>query len=253
MTRLTLSVLQERLRDAVRREQGLRQRIVVLTNEREMTEANVRTAQNRVLGHRGEIERLEGVVEERDARVAALEAEVDDLKAHPVVITRHDRERLPHTRYGWNWHMRIGDKDGGLSPHVHVNLFPDGHLGELFIELDDGERHMIGGGWADAAATFFSICLQRGSPVREVAEKLKGLRGGPGGAVWYRPDMPEELNYAQECARSRNYIPDPDVSRCTSLLDAIGKKLLVRFCGDKPFGPRAPEGEAATETATRGE
>ena len=188
-----------------------------------------------------DVDRLRVDLYAAQALVERLTAERDTYRAaaegRPLERPR-EREKLPDTRYGWNWHMRLGDRENGLSPHVHVNLYPDGRVGELWVELDDAERHMLTGGWADAAAMLFSVGVQWGAPVAELAQKLVGLRGGPGGAVWWRPDTPEVLTYAQEQARPRDYVPDPDVSRCLSLLDAIGKKLLVKFDGHEPFGPR---------------
>jgi hypothetical protein len=165
-------------------------------------------------------------------RIEQLEEQVVDLLAMP----RRGREKAPSIRGGCCWHLRIGDRATGVSPHIHVNCYNDdpvpstplqARVCEVWIELDDKDRHTLGGGLADAAATMLSMALQHGAPLCELAQKLVGLRGGCGGPVWTRA-TPE----------ATVYVPDREVSRCTSLLDCLGKKLLVRFCGDEPYGPR---------------
>jgi len=237
--------------------------------------AQVEAAQIREAGlrellaiERAEVRTLKGYVEKRDAAIrlyedgnAVLKQRVADLeRVYAEALSRPPfaRWKLPDERWGDNLHMRVGPKGpGGLSPHVHVNRYPldypeehmRGLVGELWIELDDSERHLVGGGFADAAATFVSVALQRGAPLEELAWKLVGLRGGIGGPVWQRADEPPAIGYEEELKLEKLYIPDPDVSRCTSVLDAIGKKLLVRYCSHDPFGPRVPtpDNDSSTE------
>lgn len=163
-----------------------------------------------------------------DAERTALIEQIAELQAHPLVVQR-PRESLPDVRASITVHPLIGPKNGGISPHITVGVYPTQpgqaapRVGELWIKLDDSDANELGGGMADAAATMLSIALQCGAPLELLASKLIGLRGGPGGPVW------KDYGAGLEA--------DREVSRCLSLLDYLGKWLLVRFCGHTPFVP----------------
>jgi len=205
----------------------------------ETARADLQSERHKVAAHGAEIQRLERLLRDAENRASAA--------AIPTVTVTHDREKAPGIRGGTCWHLRIGDKDNGISPHIHVNCYSDPdavtdrsrlRVCEVWIELDDRDRHTVGGGMADAAATFMSISLQCHQDLEALAWKLVGLRGGPGGPVWVRADPPEVMSYEQELAHKRTYVRDREVSSCTSLLDLLGKKLLVRFCRHDPFASR---------------
>jgi hypothetical protein len=148
-----------------------------------------------------------------DAENSALIEQVTGLRDNPVVL-RSPRESMPDIRPSLTVHPLIGPKAGGLSPHITVGVYPTQpgqklpRVGELWIKLDDSDANELGGGMADAAATLMSIALQCGAP---------------GGPVW------KDYGAGLEA--------DREVSRCLSLLDYLGKWLLVRFCGHVPFVP----------------
>jgi hypothetical protein len=79
--------------------------------------------------------------------------------AAPTTRPAPQRERLPDTRDSRTFKLRVGAEKltcetcGAVLPgsattaHLHVGFYPDGRLGELFVQLD---RHRRG----DVAATF---------------------------------------------------------------------------------------------------
>lgn len=146
------------------------------------------------------------------------------------------RRKMPDERRGFTWHCRIGDKKQGVSPHIQINCFDDGVVGEVWIELDDKDKAKVGAAH-DAAATAFSIALQHHAPLDILSGKWMGLHGGVHGVVWVLDEEPEEMDYEAERAHKLKLRRDVEVWACLSLLDAIARKLLVRYCGHYPFSP----------------
>ena len=186
-----------------------------------------------------DVDRLRVDLYAAQALVERLTAERDTYRAaaegRPLERPR-EREKLPDERASWTWHCRIGGPEDGISPHIHVGFYHDGRPGELFIEVDDADKERIGA-MADAAATAFSISLQCGYPLKAMAEKWLGLHGEVHGIVWTLAEAPAVLGYPEAFARSSRFRRDPEVWACNSLLDAIARKLLVRFCGRESFAP----------------
>ena len=194
----------------------------------EKAEEELRVANHANEGLRQRVTEYRAELESMEQRLACALDEVAHLHAEPVIV-KCPREPLPDLRSGGTFHPRIGDKQTGLSPHLTVNVYQDEgvtersqlRIGELWIKLDDKDANELGGGTADAMATMFSIAVQCSVPVCLLAEKLVALRGGPFGPVW--KDYGNGLE------------PDREVDHCMSLLDYIGKWLLVHFCGHEPF------------------
>lgn len=212
---------EEALRDAERRNAGLAERA-------EKTDATLREAWHYNAGLQLRCDSYREEFAKLAAENSALVEQVAALRASPLVV-KCPREPMPDVRGGGTFHPRIGDKLTGLSPHLTCNVYPDAgvtdrsqlRIGELWIKLDDKDANELGGGTADAMATMFSIAVQCGVPVELLAGKLVAIRGGPFGPVW--KDYGNGLE------------PDREVDHCLSLLDYIGKWLLVHFCGYSPF------------------
>lgn len=186
-------------------------------------QANLRTAARQIAGHKETIARLEGEVAEGAARVAALAARVLELETHPVVVPR-ERERLPDTRMSVAWDLRVGGSDVGLAMTVHVGLYPDLRVGELWIDWKTSRVHETQiPSFADLACTMASMLLQYGCPLKDddatgetgVLSKMIYASDNSGGPTYWRLDPDGE------------YVRDPQVPMCASLRDYLAKKLAI--------------------------
>jgi len=213
------------------------------------TPASTSTGSEALENERALTETLRGYVEKRDvllrmyedsnailkARAAGLAAEVQELRAHPVVKTvPRAREKLPDDR-PWTdaWTLRIGDKETGTSCTVHLAGYADGCLGEVFLRFGKKERGSHGASMADLACQYLSILLQYLHPLavvdaKQYALELKPMLGKMIDAVddsggWTRR---RTIN----ADGSEAWGPDPEVHHCSSLRDYLGRKLFARFC-----------------------
>jgi hypothetical protein len=153
------------------------------------------------------------------SRLTAQEARSAALEASPVVVPR-PRERLPETRVGCAWTLRIGPLDTGTACTLHVGLYEDGRVGEVFLRFSKAERGGHGASMADFACTMMSIALQYGSPLDELLQKMIGASDDSGGVTRIRRETDDG---------SEEWGADPEVPMCKSLRDYIGKKLKARF------------------------
>lgn len=111
------------------------------------------------------------------------------------------KECLPRERAAITHKMRLGK----LKAYVTVCLYDDGRPGEMFIRVDKSgslERCLC-----HSLALMISLALQRGVPVKEIADKLTGLHCEPRGVTGNR-----------------------EIPIVSSLSDYIGKWLTLRFC-----------------------
>ncbi len=110
--------------------------------------------------------------------------------------------KLPHRRAT----VRQAVKIAGQRVYVDVGLRPDGMAGELFliIERTGSERRWL----FDESARLASKLLQYGCPIDELAEGWLGTRGSPNGVVQ----------------------GDARIKMCSSVLDYVGRHLLIYFC-----------------------
>lgn len=194
-------------------------------------------------------ERLK-VIEALRTDLAGAQVRIGELEqANSALVNRPPvgYEKLLDERRSDTWHLRIGDKTTGISPYVHFGFYPSGRLAEVFIDLDKTEKQQLGGGLADAAAMAFSVAVRQGANLEMMAWKWIGIHGGPCGPVWVMRDTPPEMNYAQAQAYAPPLKHDLEVWSCTSILDAIAKRILVRYLGKPRFCPPGALEEDAPE------
>lgn len=123
----------------------------------------------------------QGTAKVLDVELAAeaVDRAVDRM---PVV-----RKRLPTCRKSQRLEFRIGGFQGtdgykgGVKLYVQLGFYPDGRVGELFLDTSkEGSdlRHFM-----NAFAMAISLLLQVGAPVSLVAHTLEKRSGGPCGSV----------------------------------------------------------------------
>ena len=212
----------------------------------ELAIAKFETDKSTLDKHKASIRELEDLLAGERVRIVELEAEVKDARAHPVFVTvPRQREHLPNERRSVTWELRVGDrKQGGLACWVHVGLYADGRVGEFFLRWHGVKRrHGQEAAWADAACTYASIALQYGAPLKDnddtgesgVISKLVYQIDTSGGATYVRLDPDDD-----------KYVRDPQVPKCSSLRDYLGRKLAMntdrdgRWIGLDPAGGHNP-------------
>jgi ribonucleoside-diphosphate reductase alpha chain len=131
------------------------------------------------------------------------------------------RERLPDERTGRTHHFTILSAktlfDGAegtteleeIDGYITTGCYPSignnpPRLGEIFIRISkQGDERA---GWMDGFATMLSIALQNGADLSQLCSKMIGTRFPPFGAT-----------------------NNPNIPRCTSLLDYIGRYLQAAY------------------------
>lgn len=242
------------LADGERRERVLRRRLEVALAEVERT----RLERARLAGARQDLEaRADAIRDLEEAQATALaraveaEAEVESvrgglgarirrLEANPREVPRR-RRPLPDERESITLALRVGDRETGIATTLHVGLYPDGLVGEVFLRFSDG----YGGGtqaaaMADYACILMSMMLQYGIPLKdrrdaagEVEEtgllsKMLYATDASAGWTFYRPDPDVD-----------EYEHDYQVGRVASLRDYIAKKIDANTdAGGVWVGPR---------------
>lgn len=86
-----------------------------------------------------------------------------------------DRKRLPKTRASVTHKFQIGPQEGYLT----AGLYPDGTLGEIFIEVGKQGSSLMG--FVDAWAQSISIGIQHGVPFEVMREKFQDMTFEPYG------------------------------------------------------------------------
>jgi ribonucleoside-diphosphate reductase alpha chain len=113
------------------------------------------------------------------------------------------RERLPNRRDGYNQKARVG----GQKIYLRTGDYPDGRLGEIFIDM-----HKEGATFRSLMNNFaiaVSLGLQYGVPLEEFVDAFTATRFEPAGLV--------EGN--------------DKITRATSILDYIFRELAVSYRG----------------------
>jgi ribonucleoside-diphosphate reductase alpha chain len=88
---------------------------------------------------------------------------------------RPARERLPETRDSVTHKFEVGQHEG----YITAGMYPDGRLGELFVEVS--KEGSTVGGLMDCLATMISIGLQYGVPLEALTSKLRHQKFEPSG------------------------------------------------------------------------
>lgn len=91
------------------------------------------------------------------------------------------RERLPDRRRCWTQKVRILDPLGGQTFYLTCGEYPDGRLGEIFLEAH--KEGTFARGVLQALARTVSIALQSQAPVGEIVNALRHLNFPPKGDV----------------------------------------------------------------------
>jgi ribonucleoside-diphosphate reductase alpha chain len=91
--------------------------------------------------------------------------------------TESQRARLPETRGAFVHKFSVGGTEGYLT----VGLYDDGSPGEVFLNLAKAGSTVSG--FADCMAMMMSIALQRGAPLEELVDKLRGVTFAPYGVT----------------------------------------------------------------------
>ena len=138
-----------------------------------------RAAGARAEGATRDLERSQSALRAAQARAEAHLARVEELSAQVADLTAAAalprRRKLPTERQSMTHHLRIGEVD----LYLVVGLFPDGTPGEVFLRIAKQGSDLAG--WADQFAQLFSLCLQLGVPLEDLAKRFVGARFDPAG------------------------------------------------------------------------
>lgn len=128
---------------------------------------------------------------------------VDEFRAHakvavaarPSLLPRGARRRLPKRRGGFTQESRVG----GHKIFVRTGEYPDGTLGEIFLNVSKQGGPL--GSMYHAFAVAVSIGLQYGVPPAEFVEAFKFWRFDPQGVVTDHPRIKFSLSIVDFIAR----------------------------------------------------
>lgn len=140
------------------------------------------------------------------SRVHTVRQEPDGSLA--ATLARGEREDLPNrTEIGYRQKAKIGDRGREQTVFWHVGCYPDGRVGELFIELAKQGSSMRATNNCTAIA--ISIGLQHGVPLDKYIEQFIGTKFEPAGFV----EGHDEISFA------------------SSVMDLIAKDLAITYLG----------------------
>ncbi len=131
-----------------------------------------------------------------DAATAAAPAEEENLNGPPKAV----RHKLQAERASITHKFNVGGHEG----YITVGLYPDGHVGELFITM--AKEGSTVSGLMDSFACGISIALQHGVPLKLLCEKFAHTRFEPSG-----------------------WSGNPDIGFAKSIMDYIFRWLDLRF------------------------
>lgn len=155
-------------------------------------------------------------LEQRDALLEYLGDHAAPMKA---------RERLPGPPYAADqittrcsrvFKLRIGAKGapGHVSCHLFLGFYPDGRLGELFVQLGREHRSDLAGGGFHWGAKMASLALQHGAAPEVLLRQMRYDRDASGG-------RPHDVDG-----------PLKGLTGVTSLTDYLGM-VIERVLGEK--------------------
>lgn len=87
------------------------------------------------------------------------------------------REVLPERRASWTHSAKVG----GQRVFLDVGFYPDGRIGEVFIDVAKAGTAVKG--FCQALAITLSVAIQYGVPVAALAEAIRGTDFLPRGMV----------------------------------------------------------------------
>ncbi len=121
------------------------------------------------------------------------------------------RELLPERRASFTQSIHMG----GQGFHLGFGEYPDGRLGEIFINANKTGTFVRG--VLDALARMASLALQHGIPTKEVAEIMRGLNFPPHGPVEGSPTCSGAVSVADWIGQEIEafYVPK-EVNHATS-------------------------------------
>ncbi len=129
-----------------------------------------------------------------------------------AVVPSSHRRRLPSERNT----LVHGFVIGGFEGSLRVGLHADGTPGEVFIEMS--KEGSTVSGLLDGIGILASLALQHGVTIEALAAKFAGTRFEPSGVT-----------------------NNPEIPRCTSVLDYLFQYLALRF-QPPPSTPPPSEG-----------
>ena len=123
-----------------------------------------------------------------------------------AALQRGDREHLPWERTGgFTQKVKIDE----FSLFLTANPFPDGRLGEFFMEFA-GQASVLRA-MGNLASILGSLALQYGAPAYKIVEAFRGLKFEPAGVVE----------------------GDSQIKLVSSVADYVGRKLALKFLDDE--------------------
>jgi ribonucleoside-diphosphate reductase alpha chain len=141
------------------------------------------------------------------AMVAGLPAEITPGMSPTAYYAGNTpvRFKLPDVRFGPTWRIEVG----GEEMYVRAGEYPDGTLGEIFI--DWGKQGSTLRGFTSALSITISQALQHGVPLQRIVKALRGHTFEPRGMV----------------------VGHSNVKMATSIVDAIVRVLGYYYLGDE--------------------
>jgi ribonucleoside-diphosphate reductase alpha chain len=94
----------------------------------------------------------------------------------------------------------------GAPGYLTAGVYPDGHVGEVFVRL--GKQGSTLSGMADALGIVTTLALQYGAPLPLIVERLRGQHFEPAGLT-----------------------DDTEIPRTTSVVDYIARRLEIDYLG----------------------
>ena len=114
-----------------------------------------------------------------------------------------EKRKLPNRRVGYNQKFKVG----GQTLFLRTGEYPDGSLGEIFVDLSKTEPVLSA--LLNGFCISISVGLQHGVPLDWLVDKFTFFKFEPAGTVEYHKD----------------------IKRATSILDAIFRDLGINYLG----------------------
>lgn len=151
--------------------------------------------------------------EEASPSVVA-EKVVEKIVERTVIRQISERKKLPARRQGYTQRVLIG----GHKVFLRTGEYPDGRLGEIFVDLHrEGTAFK---GLMSAFSVAVSIGLQYGVPLERFVDLFTYTKFEPNGVV----------------------MDDDRIAMCSSLIDWVFRHLAVNYLGRSDLGSPLPDG-----------